>query len=118
VFFIADKGFHWNLWWAKQAANVVGVTVNFLLERWWVFGGKRPNKHLTEVSGRYILLTLCNFVIDYWIVYGLKVVGVTPYLGQFASAGFFWGWNYLWYKYWVFRDGRKGRKQVKRRRKA
>jgi putative flippase GtrA len=111
VFFLCDKGLGLDLWWSKLFANIVGVTVNFLLERYWVFAGDK-NKHkkqpYKEAPARFILLTLVNFVIDYGIILGLKTVGVTPYIGQFISAGFFWGWNYLWYRYWVFaRPARK-----------
>ena len=102
VFFICDHYLGWSLWWAKLAANIVGVTVNYLLERFWVFNRSGHKRAYEEAPFRYLLLTACNFVIDYWIVYGLSKVGISPYLGQFGSAGFFWVWNWLWYKYWVF----------------
>jgi len=102
VFFLADKGLHWNLWWAKLSANVVGWIVNYTLQRYWVFNNKQLKSHKTEVTGRYAVITLVDFVLDYLIVAGLKQLGLTPYLGQFASAGFFSVWNFLWYKYWVF----------------
>lgn len=102
VFFIADKGLHWNLWWAKLSANVIGWIVNYSLQRYWVFNNQQLAKHKTEVSGRYAVITLVDFVLDYLIVASLKQLGLTPYLGQFASAGFFSVWNFLWYKYWVF----------------
>jgi putative flippase GtrA len=102
IFFVADKGLHWNLWWAKLSANVVGWVVNYTLQRYWVFTNKELQKHKTQVTTRYAIITLVDFVLDYLIVAGLKSHGLTPYLGQFASAGFFSVWNFLWYKYWVF----------------
>lgn len=102
IFFLCDKGLHWNLWWAKLAANIIGWTVNYLLQRFWVFNNPRLTKHRLEVTRRYLVLTLVDFLLDYLIVLGLKDIGVTPYLGQFASAGFFTVWNYLWYRFWVF----------------
>jgi putative flippase GtrA len=102
VFALCDKGLGLNLWWAKLAANVCGWTINYLLQRYWVFASKTLNRHQTEVSGRYIFITLVDFVMDYLIVAGLKSAGLTPYLGQFVSAGFFTFWNYLWYRFWVF----------------
>lgn len=104
VFFICDKVFHFNLWWAKLAANVVGWVVNYLLQRYWVFKNPRLNKHQTEVTSRYIVITLVDFIIDYLIVRSLKTIGITPYIGQFISSGFFTVWNYLWYRFWVFPD--------------
>ena len=116
VFFIADKGFHWSLWWAKLAANITGVTVNFILERYWVFGGKSRRKSTTQVTGRYLVITGVNFVIDYFIIFGLKTIGITPYIGQFISAGFFTVWNYLWYRFWVFAVVRRKKRTTKGRR--
>src|SRR3990167_3951419 len=85
----------WSLWWAKLGANVVGWTVNYILQRYWVFNNKALRGHATEVTRRYIFITLVDFVLDFFIVYGLKVAGLTPYLGQFVSAGFFTIWNYF-----------------------
>lgn len=96
------SGLHWSLWWAKLAANVFGWSVNFILQRYWAFNHPSLSEYKTRVTGRYIAITLFDFLLDYLIVAGLKTVGVTPYLGQFASAGFFTVWNYFWYRFWVF----------------
>jgi putative flippase GtrA len=67
-----------------------------------VFKNPQLAKHKTEVTTRYAIITLVDFLVDYLIVYGLKSVGITPYIGQFFSAGFFTVWNYVWYRWWVF----------------
>ena len=103
VFFLCDKGLGFSLWWSKLLANIAGVTVNFLLTRYWAFNRSGQKQAYQAAPGRYVLLTLVNFVVDYWLILWLKSVGITPYLGQFISAGFFWGWNFLWYRLWVFR---------------
>jgi putative flippase GtrA len=109
VFFIADQLLGLNLWWAKLAANLTGWTVNYLLQRYWVFNSAKLKGKQTQVTGRYVAITALNFVLDYLIVRGLKSLGLTPYIGQFVSAGFFTIWNYLWYKLWVFKGtSRKG----------
>jgi len=102
AFFIGDKIFHLDLWWAKLAANVFGWTVNYTLQLYWVFRNPKLARHQTEVTARYIIITLIDFVLDYLIVWTLKGFGITPYIGQFASSGFFTVWNYLWYRFWVF----------------
>lgn len=96
------SGLHWSLWWAKLSANIFGWTVNFILQRFWVFRSSHFKGHMSEVTGRYIFITLVDFVLDYFIVAGLRVIGITPYIGQFVSSGFFTIWNYLWYRFWVF----------------
>lgn len=96
------SGLHWSLWWAKLAANIFGWSVNFVLQRFWVFRSSGLKGHASEVTGRYIFITLVDFLLDYLIVAGLRVIGLTPYIGQFVSSGFFTVWNYLWYRFWVF----------------
>jgi putative flippase GtrA len=102
VFFIADQFLGLNLWWAKLLANITGWTVNYVLQRYWVFNHAHLKKQQVQVTSRYIIITGFNFLLDYLIVYTLQNLGLTPYIGQFVSAGFFTVWNYLWYKYWVF----------------
>lgn len=93
---------HWSLWWTTIVSNVFGWLVNYLLQRYWVFNNRSLSTHKTQVTFRYGVITLTDFLLNYLILYGLKQVGITPYIGQFISAGFFTVWNYLWYRYWVF----------------
>lgn len=102
VFFICYSVFHWSLWWAKIIADIIGWVVNYGLQRFWVFSSKELGEHRIEVTGRYAVITLIDFLLDYVIVRELKVIGITPYIGQFISAGFFTVWNYVWYRWWVF----------------
>lgn len=102
TFFLLDKGLGAAFFWSKTIATLVGWTVNFVLQRYWVFRNPALAKHQTEVTGRYLIISVVNLFVDYFIVYGLKVIGITPYVGQFVSSAFFTVWNYLWYKLWVF----------------
>lgn len=109
--------FHWPLFVGKQLANLIGLTINYVLEDQWVFKKKRSKKRYDKRrTSRYIVITIVNFGIDYLIVAGLKNKGITPYIGQFVSAGFFTVWNFLWYKYWVFAH-HPSKKKGKRRQK-
>jgi putative flippase GtrA len=98
-----------GLWWANLLGNGVGVTINFILERNWVFKGSKK-RQLTEVSGKYIFYTVCNFLLNYVILRALLKVNVPVAIGQFIAAAFFTVWNYFWYRNWVFKG-----KTVKRR---
>lgn len=104
AFFILDTILHATFFWAKSVSTLVGWSVNYVLQRYWVFNNPKLDKHQNEVTGRYIGVTLMNFVLDFMIVFGLKEAGLTPYIGQFVAAGFFTVWNYLLYKYYVFPD--------------
>lgn len=103
AFFVCDKGLGLNLWWATIISNLIGWSLNFGLERYWVFS-KSKGEEITQVSARYIVYTAITFVMTYFILDGLKKVGISPYIGQFISAGFFTFWNYYWYKSWVFKS--------------
>lgn len=118
VFFLLDKGLHWNLFAATMVSSLCGWTVNFILQRYWVFKNPKARAHMGQTTGRYIFITLVDFALNYFILYGLKKGGITPYIGQFISSGFFTAWNYLWYRYWVFPERYqpkyKGNKKARR----
>lgn len=114
AFAIFDSIFHWPLFIAKQTANLIGLTVNYILESRWVFKVKSKKNLERRRTGRYAVITIINFGIDYLIVKSLKNIGISPYIGQFVSAGFFTAWNFVWYKYWVF-AAHTPRHKVKRR---
>lgn len=102
TFFVLYSVLHWSLWWAKISADVVGWVMNYALQRFWVFSSPKLAEHRIEVTTRYAVITLVDFLLDYVIVRELKAIGITPYIGQFVSAGFFTVWNYVWYRFWVF----------------
>lgn len=119
AFAIFDSILGWPLFIAKQLANIIGLTINYILEDQWVFKKKKARVPYDQRrTFRYIVITIVNFGIDYLIVAELQREGITPYLGQFASAGFFTVWNFLWYKYWVFAhtpSKKKGKRKVRRK---
>ncbi|HSX06290.1 MAG TPA: GtrA family protein [Candidatus Saccharimonadia bacterium] len=101
VFALCYSGFHWSWFPAKVAADAIGWTLNYLVQRLWAFSDQ---VHLSEMqhAGRYIFIESIGFVLDYLLIGGLNAVGITPYIGFFISAAFFTVWSWLWYKYWVF----------------
>jgi putative flippase GtrA len=103
---------HWSLWWSTIVSNLAGWSVNFVLQRFWAFNNQTLKGHQTEVTTRYILITLVDFVLNYFILYGLKAIGITPAIGQFFSSGFFTVWNYFWYRFWVFPEKLSRKKKV------
>lgn len=109
IIFLNDKV---PLFWANFAGNAVGITLNFMVERYWVFKASRPAT-LMVASRRYIIYTVLNaFFLNFLILQSLKGIGIEPKFGQFIAAGFFTVWNYLWYKLWVFR-GQEHHKKVR-----
>ena len=111
AFFALDKGLHFNLFVTTMISNLIGWTVNFILQRYWVFKNPHMRGHMGDTTSRYMVITLVDFGLNYLILFGLNKVGISPYIGQFISSGFFTGWNYLWYRYWVFPDRYKNKKK-------
>lgn len=93
-----------HLWWlwAKVAADAVGWTLNYLVQRYWAFASNHLKLSEMQHALRYLFIETIGFILDYLIIAGLNAVGITPYIGFFISAAFFTVWSYLWYKYWVF----------------
>jgi putative flippase GtrA len=103
IFAICYSALGWDWFPSKILADAVGWTLNYVVQRFWAFGEQH---HLREIEHiyRYLFIESIGFVLDYLIIWGLKSLGVTPYIGFFISAGFFTVWSWLWYKYWVFPD--------------
>lgn len=102
IFAICYSGLHWSWLPSKILADVIGWTLNYLVQRYWAFAPE--GKHLSEMQhvGRYIFIETIGFGLDYAIIGGLNYIGISPYIGFFISSGFFTVWSFLWYKYWVF----------------
>jgi putative flippase GtrA len=97
-----------NLFVINLIGNAVGITLNFLVERYWAFKTNRPTT-LFIATQRYIIYTILNaFILNYFILAFLKNnFGIQPAIGQIIAAGFFTVWNYFWYKAWVFKGNQK-----------
>lgn len=112
VFALCYSGFHWSWLPSKIMADAIGWTGNYLVQRFWAFSDRVSFSEMKH-AGRYIFIESIGFVMDYLIIWGLKSVGVSPYIGFFISAGFFTIWSYFWYKYWVFPEKKTEKETVK-----
>lgn len=106
-----------GLFIANFIGNAVGLTLNFLLERYWVFKTKSPAK-LGIATQRYIIYTALNaFLLNYAILYALEhFFGIGTEIGQFIASAFFTVWNWYWYRTWVFKGKERAKKQPRRTR--
>jgi putative flippase GtrA len=105
LFGLCYSVFHWDWLPSKILSDIVGWSLNYLVQRLWAFKGQ---VHLSEMqhASRYIFIESIGFVIDYLMIGGLKHYGISPYIGFFISGIFFTVWSYLWYRYWVFPERR------------
>src|SRR5690349_18911212 len=80
---------HIGLFWANFIGNAVGLTLNFIIERYWAFKTKRPT-NIAVATWRYIIYTVLNaFALNYLILLGLNNIGIKPEIGQFIASAFF-----------------------------
>lgn len=101
-----------GLFWANVLGQTVGLTLNFIIERYWAFKTNKPAALLVATK-RYVVYTILNaFGLNYLILLGLRSVGIDPAIGQFIASAFFTVWNYYWYKVYVFK-GKEKPKHVK-----
>lgn len=107
IFALGYSVLHWWWLWAKIAADAVGWSLNYFVQRYWAFNSDHLRFSEMQHVGRYLFIESIGFVLDYLIIWGLKAVGITPYIGFFISAGFFSVWSFLWYKYWVFPEEKR-----------
>jgi putative flippase GtrA len=103
VFYVSYNLFNWPWYVAKPLADIIGWTANYVIQRYWAFDDKRLKGQDRRTIFRYSLVNGIDFFIDYGIVWIFVKTGLGPYPGFFASAGFTTVWDYLWYKFWVFR---------------
>jgi len=112
VFALCYSGFGWDWLPAKLVADVVGWAINYAIQRFWAFDNPRLRRREGTTLGKYSLVVAINLALDYLIIWGLKSIGISPYVGFFISAGFFTVWNYLWYRFWVFYVKQRVSKEV------
>ncbi len=107
VFALCYSVLDWWWLWAKIAADAVGWSLNYVVQRYWAFASDHMKLSEMQHVGRYLFIETIGFALDYAIIAGLNAIGITPYIGFFIAAGFFTIWNFLWYKYWVFPEEQK-----------
>jgi putative flippase GtrA len=112
VFAVCYSGLGWVWFPAKMLADVIGWTVNYIIQRYWAFNNPRLAKHEGRTVGKYTVLTTVNLLLDYIIIWGLNHAGISPYIGFFISAAFFTFWNFAWYRLWVFYAKSRGAKEA------
>jgi putative flippase GtrA len=106
VFALCFDVFHWPWWVSKGLADIFGWTANFTIQRYWAFNDSKLKGHDSQVIFRYVLINGIDLIFDYVIVAACIYNGLTPYAGFFASAAFTTVWDYLWYRFWVFKPAK------------
>ncbi|HLC91811.1 MAG TPA: GtrA family protein [Candidatus Saccharimonadales bacterium] len=103
VFALCYNLLGWRWYVSKALADIIGWTANFAIQRYWAFYDSRLKGQDRRVIARYMLVNGVDLFIDYGIVASFVHYGITPYAGFMVSALFTTVWDYLWYRFWVFK---------------
>jgi putative flippase GtrA len=78
------------------------MTYNFLLSNYWTFRAGHGN-HARKIS-KYLALALVNYVFNV-VMFKILVedFGVNAYLTMVLITGTIITWNFLLYRFWVFK---------------
>ena len=110
VFAALYSGFGWDWLYAKIVCDIVGFSLNYLVQRFWAFSDMATGHKEQAMAGKFSFISVVGIGLDYAIITGLNAIGISPYLGFFISAGIMTIWNYGWYRFWVFYDTSKKEK--------
>lgn len=103
IFAVCFNALGWPWWVSKGLADIIGWSANYLIQRYWAFYDSRLAGQDGRVVFRFVLINAIDLIFDYAIVAEFIYNGITPYAGFFASAAFTTVWDYLWYRFWVFK---------------
>ncbi len=106
IFAICFNGLGWGWFPSKILADIVGWSANYMIQRYWAFIDDRLKGQDRRVLFKYIFINGIALLFDYGIVGGLYSLGISPYVGFFVSSGLTTIWDYLWYRFWVFKPSR------------
>lgn len=96
--------FHWHWLFAKMAADLVGWSLNYLIQRHIAFRSESKDQKEQKLLGKFTIFSLLNLGLDYALVGFLNWIGISPFLGLWISSLFFTVWKWLGYKHWVFKS--------------
>ncbi len=118
LFALLDKVFYAQTTPALFVSTIAAYTLFFVVNDWWVFNKSRSQRKKTTNIWRFIIFMSITALLTFNITIQLdEIFGISPYIGQFISAGISISWTFIGLKFWVFAPAKKHRniKQQKHR---
>lgn len=113
IFWIGYRKLALGLVVAQAFAYIVGVVVNFVMERYWVFERISKGESAQKETPRYVVVLITNYLITVALLEILESFGISAMWGKYFVAFFFTFYNYVIFRFWVFKAPR--RKLVRRK---
>ena len=95
--------FDWPEAASLATASIIAHIIYFALDKEWVFSKDKKRRKTGVEFTRFGAFMAFNYFLNLGIVLGLSQNGIIPEIGQFISAWFFTLWNWIGFKYWVFK---------------
>jgi len=115
LYALLDKVYFADHFWALLVSTAAAYTAFFFVDDVWVFNQERSSRKKTTEIWRFIIFTSFNALLVFNITWLLnELFGITPYVGQFVSAGLSISWTFIGYKFWVFAPTGHSKKSKRR----
>ncbi len=115
LFALLDKVFYAQTMPALFVSTIAAYTLFFIVSDWWVFSKSRGQRKKTTNIWRFIVFMSITALLTFNITIQLdEILGISPYIGQFISAGISISWTFVGLKFWVFAPT-KERQKAKRK---
>lgn len=95
--------FGFDLGVATTVGFLVGLVINFLLNKLWAFQAAGGAKQTTEQALKVALLVVFNLVVTNIAVVYLNKVNVGPEISKILTTLMITLWNYILYKKHIFK---------------
>lgn len=104
-------GIYWLI--ANLTAFFITVSISYLLQTKFVFDGQGQS-HGKKLIKSYSVYGFSNGVMENVILgFCISVLGINEYIAKFIPMFFTIPTNFLLHKFWVFKDGLKGKEGKK-----
>ncbi|MFB6181705.1 MAG: GtrA family protein, partial [Candidatus Magasanikbacteria bacterium] len=89
-------------WISEAIAKAVAIGYNFTLNKYWSFqSDKKAHKQLV----RFLIVAGFNYVFAVVSMYFFhEQIGFHKYLVKASTVAIMVSWNFLLYKYWVYKE--------------
>lgn len=111
LFALLDKIFFVETTPALLVSTIAAYSVFFIVNDIWVFNRNRNRRRKTTEIWRFIVFMSITALITFNItIQLLEQFGISPYIGQFISAGISMTWTFVGLKFWVFAAPKRKKK--------
>ncbi len=112
TFFVLFYVLHLGLAFSVGVAYAAGLTVSYVLSRFWVFKDDIGGMSYATNVLRYSAMLAVNLLLTYFMLVLLRTFyGMEPAVGKIVVGIFMYFWTYLTNKIWVFKGIQPGQKR-------